>query len=258
MSRRVHRLGAWLLVLTAPVLCLRVGSSTQQAPEIDVEEGGRTFQSACATCHGPDGDQIAGIDLGRGRFRRSLSDEDLVGIIRNGISGTPMPASTMSPDQARRVVIYLRSVAAGGRGGSTAGDPLRGRALFEGKGACLQCHRVNGVGSRVGPDLSDIGQFRRVVDLERSILAPDEEVLGQNRFYRVVDGPGVTTTGRLLNLDTFTVQMLNWNEQLRSFIKSDLREYGFIETSPMPSYKDKLTSEELADVMRYLTSLRGS
>jgi len=46
-----------------------------------------------------------------------------------------------------------------------AGDPSRGKALYDGKGACATCHRVNGVGSRLGPDLSDVGQLRRAVDL---------------------------------------------------------------------------------------------
>ena len=110
----------------------------------------------------------------------------------------------------------------------------------------------------MGPDLSEIGQFRRTTDLERSITNPDNEILGQNRFYRVVDANGVITTGRLLNLDTFTVQMLDNKEQLRSFIKSSLREHGFIEKSPMPSYEGKLTAEELADVVTFLRSLKGA
>ena len=38
-----------------------------------------------------------------------------------------------------------------------AGDPARGKAIYEGKGDCASCHRINGVGSRLGPDLSDIG-----------------------------------------------------------------------------------------------------
>src|SRR5689334_9692276 len=37
------------------------------------------------------------------------------------------------------------------------GDPARGKAIYEGKGDCASCHRINGVGSRLGPDLSDIG-----------------------------------------------------------------------------------------------------
>ena len=235
-----------------------VGFELQQhdgAP--DVEEGGRVFQNICANCHGPDGDQVAGIHLARGQFRRPMTDEDLEGIIRKGIPGTPMPGSNMSADQAQRIVAYLRSTAAAARDGAGAGDPVRGRALFEGKGGCLKCHRVNGVGSRLGPDLSDVGRFRRTTDLERSLTVPDAEILGQNRFYRIVDKDGRTVTGRLLNLDTFTVQMLDSSEQLRSFIKSDLREHGFIDRSPMPSYKDTLTPTEIAAIVGFLRSLRA-
>src|SRR4029450_9142843 len=37
-----------------------------------------------------------------------------------------------------------------------AGDAVRGKTIFEGKGNCQNCHRVNGVGSLFGPDLSAI------------------------------------------------------------------------------------------------------
>src|SRR5215468_270531 len=37
------------------------------------------------------------------------------------------------------------------------GDAVRGKAIFEGKGNCQSCHRVAGVGSVFGPDLSTIG-----------------------------------------------------------------------------------------------------
>jgi mono/diheme cytochrome c family protein len=53
------------------------------------------------------------------------------------------------------------------------------------------------------------------------------------------------------------VQLLDSTEHLASFRKSDLREYAFVPNSPMPSYKDKLSSQELADVISYLSSLRG-
>jgi hypothetical protein len=67
---------------------------------------------------------------------------------------------------------------------------------------------------------------------------------------------GVSATGRLLNHDTFTVQLLDSKEQLRSFVKSDLKEYGFVAT-PMPSYKGRLNAQETADVLSYLVSLKG-
>ena len=82
-------------------------------------------------------------------------------------------------------------------------------------------------------------------------------MLVTNRFYRVVTKDGATTTGRLLNLDTFTVQMLDSNgaaalvRQVRSS-RARLRRQ-----SPMPSFKDTLTTQELADVVGYLVSLKG-
>jgi quinoprotein glucose dehydrogenase len=116
---------------------------------------------------------------------------------------------------------------------------------------------VNGNGSRLGPDLSQVGQLRRTLELEQSILDPDAEIAANNRFYRVVTKDGVTTTGRLLNLDSFSVQLLDSKEQLRSFDKSTLREHGFVEKTLMPSYRDKLSPQEIADVVSYLASLKG-
>jgi putative heme-binding domain-containing protein len=162
----------------------------------------------------------------------------------------------MPQEQAVRIVAYLRSVAASKRTAVVTGDVARGKALFDGKGGCASCHRVNGTGSRVGPDLSGVGQQRRAAEIEQSLLDPAAEVLPTNRFYRVVAKDGSTTTGRLLNLDTFSVQIMDTKEQLRSFVKAELREHGFAPT-PMPSFKDKLTQQELADVVSYLASLKA-
>jgi putative heme-binding domain-containing protein len=232
-------------------------SPPASARQAAIADGGRVFQNTCSNCHGPDGNEIPGIDLGRGRFRRPMTDQDLIQIIRTGIPGTAMPPTNLSEEQAAHVVAYVRSTATAMPSSSASGDVARGKAVFDGKGACASCHRVNGVGSRLGPDLSDIGQQRRSVDLERSLVDPDAEVLGTNRFYHVTTKDGVTTTGRLLNLDTFTIQMIDAKERLRSFIKADLRDHGFAEKSGMPSYKSTLSAQELADVVSYLASLKG-
>jgi cytochrome c oxidase cbb3-type subunit 3 len=137
----------------------------------------------------------------------------------------------------------------------TAGDPANGKTIFEGKGSCTGCHRINGSGSHFGPDLSEVGA-RRPDQLEASILDPDAEILPGNRMYRVVSKSGATTTGRLLNEDTFTVQMIDKSERLLSFQKSDLKEYAFETKSPMPSFKGKLSGQEVADVVTYLSTLK--
>jgi putative heme-binding domain-containing protein len=115
---------------------------------------------------------------------------------------------------------------------------------------------VNGNGSRVGPDLSRIGFLRRAEEIERSLLDPAAEVQPENRFYEVVPRSGEAISGRLLNRDTFTVQLLDTDERLRSFRVADLREHGFKET-PMPSVRETLSPQEVADLVSYLVSLRG-
>ena len=81
----------------------------QHETAFDVEEGGRAFRNTCANCHGPDGNEIAGIDLGRGQFRRPMTDADLIAIIRKGIPNTPMPATNMTEEQASRIVVSGRT-----------------------------------------------------------------------------------------------------------------------------------------------------
>jgi putative heme-binding domain-containing protein len=223
----------------------------------DIQEGGRLFRVNCVLCHGPEGDQVPGIDLGHGRFRQTYSENALIKIIQNGIAGTGMPPNNLQDFQAEIVVAYLRSLATAGRTVSGNGNAARGKVLFEGKANCASCHRVDGVGSRVGPDLSDIAALRRTVEIEQSLLDPNAEVLPQNRTYRAVTSKGDVITGRLLNVDTFTVQILDSKERLLSLQRSDLRESGFVKDSPMPSYRDKLNSQELSDIVAYLATLKG-
>ena len=184
-----------------------------------------------------------------------MTDADLARIIRQGIANTPMPATNVTEAQAGQIVAYLRSLAAGKSAVAVKGDIARGKLVFDGKGNCTACHSVAGVGSRKAPDLSNVGQARRAPDLERALLEPQADVQPNHRYYRVVMNDGTTVTGWLLGYDTFNIRLLDGKEQLRSFVKSDLRSHGFID-SPMPSYKNTLTPQEIADVVSYLSSLR--
>jgi putative heme-binding domain-containing protein len=230
--------------------------SAQHASTVD-EDGASLFASACAECHGDDGNLIPGMDLGSGQFSRPFTDNELAILIMNGIPNTTMLPSSLDEEQIEEVVLFLRANARPrGEGPRLAGDVVRGKTLFEGKGECTDCHRIDGNGSRVGPDLSRIGRSRSAADLMESLLDPGLEVRPNNRFYRVVTSAGEEVIGRLLNHDTYTVQLLDVDERLRSFDKADLREQGF-EESPMPSYREKLNEQEFADLVSYLASLRG-
>lgn len=164
-----------------------------------------------------------------------------------------------------------------------SGDVTRGQTIFEGKGGCLGCHRVLDKGSHFGPDLTDIGEragsssslrarMRRrrsgggadseparspEAELEQSLIDPGAEILPANRTVRLVTREGEAITARVLNQDTFTLLLIDTRERVLSISKSDLREFAYIKESPMPSYRDKLSRQELADVIAYLLSLKG-
>ena len=55
----------------------------------------------------------------------------------------------------------------------------------------------------------------------------------------------------------YTVQLIDEQERLVSLTKSDLREFTVLKTTSMPSYKDKFSAQELADLEAYLLSLKG-
>jgi putative heme-binding domain-containing protein len=135
------------------------------------------------------------------------------------------------------------------------GEAARGRALVEGKG-CLRCHRIDAEGSRVAPDLSEIGAIRSAGSLQRSLQDPTSQMMPINRPVRIVTRDGTVINGRRLNEDTYTVQLIDDRERLLSLTKADLREFTVQTTSTMPAYKE-LTAGELADLIAYLLSLQG-
>ena len=226
---------------------------------VEVEGGRRVFLSNCVVCHGTDGGAVPGSPIGLGKFKRATTDGELNRIIRNGIPNTAMPPHTLPEFQVRTVVTYLRFLGSSAAdAAANKGDRARGKAVLEGKGGCLTCHRVNSVGARQAPELSDIGARRRASDLERSVVNPDAEVLPQNRSVRAVTREGATITGKLLNHDAFTVQLFDSNERLLSLTKANLKEFSIPDKSPMPAYRDKLSRAELEDLIAYLVSLKGT
>ena len=137
------------------------------------------------------------------------------------------------------------------------GDAGKGKELYEANG-CSTCHRVGDTGSRLGPDLSEIGDKRTPERLERSIVAPDEEVLPENRFVVVTLKDGTEVKGRILNHDAISVQLIDPKEQLRSFETSKIQGYKILTKGLMPSYETKLSAQQIADLVAYLSSLKGS
>jgi putative heme-binding domain-containing protein len=261
LSSRRHHAAAACIVAAFLGASLAAQNNTSEHPgqytPADIEAGSRLYSSQCQQCHGLNGDQITGIDLRRGTFRRSNSDEDLAKVIATGVPGTAMPPFTLLPAEISSVIAYIR---AGFDPAGTAvkvGNPVRGKAVFAGTGQCSSCHRVNGAGPRVAPDLSDIGAARSPAALQRTLLDPSSGMMPINRPVKVTMKDGRTVAGRRFNEDTFTVQLIDDKERLMSLEKKDIRTMDVSAKSTMPAYGSTLTAEELSDVIAYLLTLKG-
>jgi putative heme-binding domain-containing protein len=251
------------LLYVVAVLCFAAlqGAFAQEGHGVtpaEIERGEAIYFTNCAVCHGPEGDGVSGVNLASGKFRKASTDRDLTGIIRNGIAGTEMPPGNYTEAVAGMVVAYLHSMSAASasRGSTLQGDAARGRAIAESRGKCLECHRVSEAGGFLGPDLSGIGMMRRAADLERSLREPGAEIRADNHTVRAVGKDGTTLIGRLLNQDTYTVQVILPAGELRTLRKADWREVEIQSTSPMPAATG-LSEQDVADVVAWLGSLKG-
>lgn len=229
----------------------------RQYSATDIQAGYKLYASQCALCHGGNGDAIAGVNLARQQFRRVSTDDDIKTTVTTGISAAGMPSFQFQPAELNSVVAYIRS------GFDLSGTPFkvgiaaRGKAIYDGKGGCAACHRVKDNGSRVAPDLTDIGLLRKPSAIQRSLLQPTAAMEAINRPVRIVTRDGRAIRGRRLNEDTATVQLMDSQERLVSLSKSDISQYEIGTTSEMPSFAGRLNEDEIADLLAYLLSLKG-
>jgi len=245
-----------LFVMAAPASAQQAAEHAGEYAPADIQYGATIYSTQCTQCHDPTGDQVAGVDLRSGRFRNAASDDDLRRIVTQGIPGTSMPGRRLDPPEITGIIAFVRNMRDFNAGNVTLGDRERGRTKFV-DAKCATCHQVNGVGSHLGPDLSEIGRSRPAGVLQQSLVDPTSRMMPINRPVRIVTKDGRTITGRRLNEDTFTVQLIDDKEQLLSLTKADLREFTILKTSTMPSYKDTFNAQEMADLLAYLVSLKG-
>jgi putative heme-binding domain-containing protein len=224
----------------------------------DVAAGGVLYNRLCVNCHGVGGTGVGGIDLHRGVLPRARTDEALRTVISTGFPQAGMPPFRLEPQELQALVAFVRAgFDAGDAAPVKLGDAARGRELFQGKGQCLSCHRVNQDGSFAGPDLTDIGRTRQPASIRGALLTPTAFMRPINKPVRAVTKDGAVITGRRLNEDTYTDQIITAEGRLISLVKPGLKEWSVGSTSPMPSYKDALTPDELSDLLAYLVTLKG-
>jgi putative heme-binding domain-containing protein len=182
-----------------------------------------------------------------------------------------MAANGFEDSEIWSIIAYLRSLAPPKRP-IVSGDPVKGERIFFESASCSNCHMVNGRGGLLGPDLSRVAAARSLSYLIDSIRQPDKELSSgmtdPNNHYGlplVYDAVTVVTaaseriTGVARNEDTFSVQLLTADQNLRFFLKKDVKEVIHERKSLMPPYsEDALSAGQLQDLIAYLETLRGN
>lgn len=137
-------------------------------------------------------------------------------------------------------------------------DISAGRRIFENTklANCSACHRVDGRGANVGPDLSLIGRTDSKWIIE-SILQPSTVVAPHFQNWKVETVDGKSFTGVLVRTYLDESEYLNEKGQRVKVLATDVAEVTPLKTSIMPDgLLDRLTIQEIRDLTAYLSSRR--
>jgi len=131
----------------------------------------------------------------------------------------------------------------------------RGRELFFAT-SCGKCHRLNGEGGAIGPDLATAGKKFPLPDLIDTILEPSKVISDQYASHQVATTDGQVVQGRAVEIgDELYVFTPDADAPPKIFKKDQIEEIQPSKISQMPvGLIDSLNPNELRDLMAYLIS----
>ncbi len=138
------------------------------------------------------------------------------------------------------------------------GDSARGRALFQNNAAvyCVRCHKLNGQGGEVGPDLTGIGKKQTREYLATSIVHPNAAIAQGFETVVVALADGRVVSGVFKSEDDRTLRLVSVEGQTIDVPKAEIddRKRG---PSAMPDdVAKKLSKSELRDLVEFLATRR--
>ncbi len=247
-------------LLPATLFCITplFAQKTLEANASHSSRGYALFESNCGACHGSDGrGGERAPDIAISPEVQQLSNSDLMGIIRNGISGGGMPGfSTLGQDGIKALVDYMRVLQDSGSGSKLPGDPHAGEVLFFGKAQCSSCHMVNGKGGFIASDLTFYGTDKTPDQIRNIITEPDKYLSAESKPVTVVTSDDQKITGVVRNDDNFSISLQTSDGSFHFFKKSYLRKIEVGPHSLMPgNYASTLGNDEVNDLVSYVINV---
>jgi len=220
--------------------------------------GGALFRAQCATCHAPDAKGIQSIDAPDLTTLWALGDRTDASVfasIRSGVPGSIMPPHSFSDTEVWMLVSFLKSIGNASNTASIAGDAGHGAELFAAN--CITCHRVNGEGGSLGPELSVITAIRSRQALVSSIRNPSAILVNRYRPVSLLTRDNRRIHGTVKSEDAFSIQVMDSEQNLRAFMKADLQQLTHETRSLMPEFAIGILSDsDLDDLLGFLDSQR--
>jgi putative heme-binding domain-containing protein len=247
----------WCVVVSTSVIAQgQAPRNPFQGDAAAIRSGMGLFRARCADCHGMDARGVRGPDITQ-IWASGRTDDGLFNTIKNGIPGTEMPSQPRLFDhETWQILAYLRTLAATARTEPPRGNAENGEKIY--RAQCAGCHRVNGMGGRLGPDLSRIGAARSREVLELRIRGGVEGFLPGYEPVTLTPGTGETVVGVKKNEDLFSVQVMDTRERIQGYDKASLKQLQDNPRSAMPPFgTSRISESELDDLIRYLQTLRG-
>ena len=221
-----------------------------------IRSGMGLFRGRCADCHGMDARGVRAPDITQ-VWASGRTDDGLFKIVKDGIAGTEMPANPRIFDhEAWQILAYLRTLAAPAPTDPPRGNAEKGQKIF---GAmCASCHRADGAGGRLGPDLSRIGTARSRDMIVRRIRGSVEGFRQGYEPVTLTPNTGPPISGVKKNEDLFSVQIMDTGERIQGYEKDKMKAVENGVRSAMPVFSsNRLSDADLDDLLRYLQTLRG-
>ena len=267
------------LLLIAVLALLPAAASAQDSATANpfagnpaaISEGRSLYNSTCTGCHGANGGagEIGPGLAVPGRSYGRTTDAEIFDAIRNGIPATVMPPhkGVLTDEQTWKITAYVKGLRGTAIDAPMAGDVSHGAAVFWGKGQCGTCHMLNGRGSVIGPDLSDIAGTRKTSSIIDALTKAQHRVYGAGGdqphtlplevTYPVVDvvtRDGKTIRGVLRNQDSFSMQVMGLDQKLYLLDRAAVKSVTHEQKSLMPTdYDRRLSPAEFADLLAFLT-----
>jgi cytochrome c oxidase cbb3-type subunit III len=221
----------------------------------DKSPGGALFASNCAVCHGADGrGGEHAPDIATVSDVQRRPDQNLIDIVRNGISGTGMPGfDWLGQEKIFGIVAYLRTLQGKNSPVTLPGNAEDGEKLFFGKAQCSECHMAQGKGGFIASDLSYPDSNTSADRLRQVIVDPVNSLPTQKKGITVTTADGQKYAGALRAQDNFSVSMQTMDGAFHYFPKSQLISIEIGTGSLMPyDYRSRLSDAEVNDLVSYL------